>query len=126
MKTTKQIGDAGERAATKLLKKKRFKILERNLHEGRNELDIVAQNREFILFVEVKTRSVDNPDELGFMHRAADAVDREKQKRTVNAARRYLLQNPSDKQPRFDIIEVYLDRKNEKRILEINHIENAF
>ena len=126
MKTTKLIGDIGERAAARLLKKKKYKILERNLHEGRYELDIVAANRDFIVFVEVKTRSTENPDDLGFMHRAADFVDKDKQKRTVIAARRYLSENPSDKQPRFDVVEVYLQKDNEKKVLEINHIENAF
>ena len=126
MKTTKQIGDIGERVATKLLKKKKYKILERNLREGRCELDIIASNREFIVFVEVKTRSTENPSDLGFMHRAADSVNKDKQKRTVFAARRYLFDNPSDKQPRFDVIEVYLQKGNEKKVLEINHIENAF
>ena len=126
MKTTKFIGDLGERVAVKLLKKKKYKILERNLHEGKCELDIIAANREFLVFAEVKTRSVESLGDIQFMHRAADAVDKDKRSRTILAARRYLSKNPTDKQPRFDVIEVYLQKGNEKKLLEINHIENAF
>ena len=126
MKTTKFIGDIGESVAAKFLEGKKYKILERNLHEGRCELDIIAANNEFLIFVEVKTRSTDDPNTLGFMHRAADAVNKDKQKRTLAAARRYLSAHPTDKQPRIDVIEVYLKKGNEKKVLEINHIENAF
>jgi putative endonuclease len=126
MKTTKQIGDIGERAAAKFLKKNGYKILGRNLHFGRNELDIVAANRELILFVEVKTRSVASLDDISYKSRASDAVNQEKRDRTEQAARAYLSQNYSSKQPRMDVIEVYLLKDNEKKILAVNHIENAF
>lgn len=126
MKTTKQIGDIGERAAAKFLKKNGYKILGRNIHFGRNELDIVAASRELILFVEVKTRSVASLDDISYKSRASDAVNREKRDRTEQAARAYLSQNYSSKQPRMDVIEVYLLKDNEKKILAVNHIENAF
>ena len=126
MKTTKQIGDIGEKVASKLLKKRGYKILGRNLHFSKNELDIVASNRDFIVFVEVKTRSVESLDSITYKTRASDAVNREKRERTEQAARAYLRENYSSKQPRMDVIEVYLQKDNEKKILSVNHIENAF
>ena len=126
--TTKDIGNLGELLACKFLKKKRYKILENNLHVSHNELDIVALDKKqgFIVFVEVKTRSVEH-DLYSPFGRPADAVTRSKQKRTVDAARGFLNANPkmNKYQPRFDVIEVYLDKEN-RALLEINHIENAF
>jgi putative endonuclease len=126
--TTKDIGNLGELLACKFLKKKRYKILENNLHVSHNELDIVALDKKqgFIVFVEVKTRSVER-DLYSPFGRPADAVTRSKQKRTVDAARGFLHTNPkmNKYQPRFDVIEVYLDKEN-RALLEINHIENAF
>ena len=125
---TKDIGNLGELLACKFLKKKRYKILENNLHVSHNEIDIVAFDKKqgFIVFVEVKTRSVER-DLYSPFGRPADAVTRSKQKRTVDAAKGFLHANPkmNKYQPRFDVIEVYLDKEN-RALLEINHIENAF
>ena len=126
--TTKEIGDFGENLAVRFLKKRHYKVLNRNLHFSHNELDIVALDKKqgFIVFVEVKTRSVER-DLYSPFGRPADAVTRSKQKRTVDAARGFLHANPkmNKYQPRFDVIEVYLDKEN-RALLEINHIENAF
>ncbi len=123
--SNRSIGDIGEKLAVKLLKKKRFKLLSKNRHEGRNELDIIAQNRDFIVFVEVKTRTVDDASKISFEISAASAVTAEKKHRTVAAARAYLAKNPNTRQPRFDVIEVYL-AKDRLKLIETNHIENAF
>ena len=126
MKSTKDIGDFGEQLAAKHLKKLKFKILDRNLHKGKNELDLVAKNKEFIVFAEVKTRCVDDPKKIYFEISAASAVYSEKRKRTVLAAREYLAENETNLQPRFDVIEVYLSKSEPLKLIEINHIENAF
>ena len=52
--STRDIGRIGERIAARYLRRHGFRILEKNRHQGRNELDIVAANKELILFVEVK------------------------------------------------------------------------
>lgn len=126
--TTKEIGDLGERLAVKLLKKNRYKVLSRNLHVSHNELDIVALHKKsaMIVFVEVKTRSVDD-DLYSPFGTPSSAVTKKKQLRTVQAAKGFLRDNPkfNKYQPRFDIIEVYL-KKESKILLNINHIENAF
>lgn len=126
--TTKDIGDFGELLATKYLKKKHYKILQKNLHVSHNELDIVAIDKKggFVVFVEVKTRSVEK-DLYSPFGRPADAVTKTKQKRTIEAAKGFLKSDlrMNKYQPRFDVIEIYLDKENQA-LLEINHIENAF
>ena len=123
--TTTDIGRKGEKIAARFLKKNGFKILETNRHESHNEIDIVALNREFILFVEVKTRTLDADGTLKFGPPSA-AVDRKKQIRLLQAAKSYLAQTKrSFPQPRMDVIEVYLDKTNGKPC-KINHICNAF
>lgn len=118
-------GNFGEGEAAKLLKKKGYKILAKNHVEGDGEIDIIAADSEFTVFVEVKTRKygVDNPVEP----RAASSVTPEKQRRIIKAAKTYLAYNPTDKKIRFDVIEVYYDIDGEKRrVREINHLESAF
>ncbi len=126
MKRTKDIGDLGETVATKYLRKNKFKIIERNLHKGRYEIDIVAKDKEHLIFVEVKTRCVDSEKEIAFETSAALAVDAGKRTRTVAAAKIYLSEHPTDKQPRFDVIEVYLSKGYPHKVVDINHIKNAF
>ena len=125
---TKDIGNIGENAAAKFLKKNKYKILERNLHVSHNELDIIAidKKQRIISFIEVKARTADSNLYSRF-GTPAGAVTRSKQQRTVEAARGYLYTNKkfSKFQARFDVIEVYLD-KSDLSILKINHIENAF
>ena len=125
---TKQIGDIGEAAAAKFLKKNGYKVIERNLHISHNELDIVAihKKQRVIAFVEVKSRTVDD-DLYSRFGTPASAVSKEKQARTIEAARAFLSKNTkyASLQPRLDVIEVYL-KKESLEILNINHIENAF
>ena len=122
---TTEIGRLGEKIAARYLKKNKFKILETNRHESHNEIDIIASDKEYILFVEVKTRSV-SEDLYSAYGSPASAVDFRKQARLLRAAKDYLLSHPTlQKQPRMDIIEIYLER-NTKRILKIHHIPNAF
>lgn len=125
--TTTEIGRRGEQIAEKYLKQCGYKILERNKHESHNEIDLIAINKEYILFVEVKTRSASLANDLYLPYGTpAAAVDRKKQLRTVRAAQAYLLSNGSKgKQPRMDVIEVYLDKYTGKT-LKINHIPDAF
>ena len=127
MKTT-DIGRLGENSVARLLKKQGFKILERNIHVSHNEIDLVALNKrqKIVAFVEVKARSVDK-DMYSRFGTPAAAVTKEKQKRTIDAAKGYLRANPKlyELQVRFDVAEVYLD-KEDLSVMKINYIENAF
>lgn len=125
---TRDIGNIGETAAVRFLKKQGYKVIERNLHISHNELDIVAihKKQKAVVFVEVKARSVEN-DLYSKFGPPASAVTKSKQQRTVSAAKAYLQTNKKvhELQPRIDVIEIYLS-KEDLKVLKINHIENAF
>lgn len=119
------IGKRGERLAARYLRKNGFRILDTNRHQSHNEIDIIASNRDYLVFVEVKTRSYfGEPKNIDCS--AAAAVNKGKQQRTIRAAEAYMLHNGTrQKQPRMDVIEVYLDKES-KKLLKINHIPNAY
>ena len=119
------IGKYGEKIAARYLKKKGYRVIGKNLHLGRNELDLVVRNKEFIAFVEIKTRSYECVEDAE-QYRPALAVDQEKRLRTAEAAKAYLRQNPARLCPRLDVVEVYLDRNKRNKPFKINHIEAAF
>ena len=124
--TTTDIGRYGEKLAARYLRKKGYRIIERNIHKSHNEIDIIAVNKEFLVFAEVKTRSVDE-DLYSEYGTPASAVTSAKQRRLILAAKRYIFDTKKyyGKQPRMDVLEVYLD-KTTGRPLKINHIINAF
>ncbi len=123
------LGKLGEDIAADYLVKNGYTVLERNRHFGKNELDIIAENEDYIIFVEVKTRSCLYP-ESGSYGIPGRAVDSKKRGNTVKAANDYLFANAVDRQPRIDVIEVYLlESKSEFKtptVLKVNHIRNAF
>ena len=119
-KYKKVIGNFGEDAAVKYLKKKSYIILERNFNIHGGEIDIIAKKDGFIVFVEVKTRS--NDDYGGGL----EAVNYTKQQRMTKAAQIYLMKH-GDIPARFDVVVVngHMDGKKFKKE-KIEHIENAF
>ena len=125
MKNTTSIGRYGESLACEYLKNKKYKILEQNFYSSHNEIDIIAENKQYIIFVEVKTRSCSLQNDFNF-GTPASAVTYSKQKRTLAAAQSYLNEHPTKKSPRLDVIEIYLDKNNSENLLKINHIEDAF
>ncbi len=108
----RKLGLKGERAACRFLKRKGYKILEKNFKSPFGEVDVIARRGEVIAFIEVKTRLTDS------FGSPSQAVTPERQKRYFNAARYYFAGRQIDFVVRFDIIEVFRG--------EINHIENAF
>ncbi len=127
--TTTDIGRFGENAATAYLKKKGYKILERNFRAGHNEIDIIASLGNEIVFFEVKTRTLSIRNDLPYGD-PLEAVDYLKQKRTLEAASAYLYKSDTDLLPRFDILEVYLKHPRflfgKPTVDRIRQIEDAF
>ena len=101
----KDIGLIGEKVAVKFLKKNKYKIIETNFSSKTGEIDIICENKKFIVFVEVKTRKKDS------LVSGVFAVNSKKQQHIIKTAHSYLFDNESEKQPRFDIIEVEFDEK---------------
>lgn len=115
----KELGNRGEKEAVKYLRKiKQLKIIETNYSNFFGEIDIIAKDKDYIVFVEVKTRTSTN---FGF---ASQAVDYKKQQKIIKMAQMYTM-DAYNIPVRFDIIEVYIDKTNNS-VTNINHIENAF
>ena len=117
-----KLGQLGEKIAADFLVKNGYKIVDRNRHISKNEIDIIAEDSSFLVFVEVKTRSV-SYEESSAYGSPGRAVDYKKRSNIVLAAKTYLMSNYTDKQPRIDVIEVYMIGKDEPII---NHIKSAF
>lgn len=96
----RQIGQLGEDVVCAYLAAHGAEILCRNFTIRGGEIDIVAKQGAFLLFVEVKTR---RPNALVS---GLAAVTPQKQQFLIRTAQAYLLQHPTDLQPRFDVAEV--------------------
>ena len=114
------LGAWGESLAADYLRKKRYRILACNYRCRFGELDLVCQNRNYLVFVEVKLRKNDSYGE------AREFVGAEKQNRVRAAASRWMQQNPCDLQPRFDVIEIYAPDGMQTRRPVVRHLEDAF
>lgn len=111
-------GQQGEDAAVIYLRRKGYKILDRNVRAGRNEIDIIARDKKTLVFVEVRSRTADDgitPE---------DSIGPRKQEHVRRAARAYL-NRLDDPYPdcRIDVIAVLLLPGEKPRI---THHENAF
>ena len=113
--TNKLIGNSGEKIAESYLKNKGYLILERNYTTDLGEIDLIANDDGYLVFIEVKSKRGDG---YGF---PSEAVTLSKQRKIAMVASQYVKTNMYFGAPmRFDVIEVYfLENK-------INHIENAF
>ena len=117
--TTRDIGAWGEETAQKYLKKKGYKIKERNYRSRFGEIDIIAEKGDMLAFVEVKLRK--NAD----FGSACEYVTYAKQKKLRATAEIWLAENGAEKAPQFDVIEIYAPLGAGKSF-ELNHIKNAF
>lgn len=120
MFVTNPIGIIGEEEASKILKKKGYHILEHNWRMGHLEIDLIAENRKEIVFIEVKARTSTFGDK-----RPEEYVDDIKKQRLTAAANSYIKYNKIEKTPRFDIIGILVDPETQE-ITYRCHIENAF
>lgn len=113
-------GAWGEALAAEYLRRKRYTIVATNFRTRMGEIDLIAANRHFLVFVEVKLRK--NAD----FAMAREFVDQRKQNKIKSTALLYLSTHPTQLQPRFDIIEIYAPEGIQTRRPEINHLEDAF
>ena len=121
--TAKEVGRAGEKAARDYLKRKGYRIIDRNSRLAHGEIDIIAENETNIIFVEVKTREKSSARYA----RPGRAVNALKKRRFASAVRVYTRFHHTDLQPRIDVIEVlYEEFDNGCAAFEFNHIERAF
>ena len=109
----KVLGKKGERLVEEYLKKQGCKILKRNYKTPFGEADIIAEDKDEIVFVEVKARTTDK------FGTPREAVGKDKQRRYYQIAKCYWLQTGTEPNARFDVAEVYGDG-------EIEYYKNAF
>ena len=112
-------GALGEKLAAKYLRQQHYKILYKNYKNKLGEIDIIARDGEEIVFVEVKTRSA-SPYLSGQY-----AVDQRKQFHIMRTAAYFLDSKKITLQPRFDVLEMEVDR-NSGQLIKANHYKAAF
>ncbi len=112
------LGAYGEQCAARYLRNNGYKILSANFRTNSGEIDIIAEKKNTVCFVEVKTRT------QGCMLPPSSAVGVHKEANIRSSAAVYMNINKSDKSKRFDIIEVITDEKN--KMISLNHIKDAF
>ena len=118
-------GRACESAACDFLKKKGYKIKDRNYQIRGGEIDIVAEKDKYIVFVEVKSKTYGY--DIAAFGMPSAAVTYSKQKNIKTCASDYLhTHGKNGKIPRFDVIEILIHEHEGCVSLDINHIENAF
>ena len=110
----RKFGIIGEKMAQKYLKDNKYEIIENNYYTRNGEIDIIASKNNYIIFVEVKTRT---NDKYG---RASEAVHKIKKIHMKKSAAIFLKENNFSRFTiRFDVIEVYMINGKCK----INHIK---
>ena len=114
------LGAWGKALAAEYLRRKHYKILASGYRCRYGEIDLIATNRTYLVFVEVKLRKSAD------FAAAREYVDRKKQERLRTTAAMYLTQNPTPLRCRFDIIEIYAPDGMNTAHPEINHMEDAF
>ena len=112
----RSIGFEGEEAAVRYLIGQHYRILARNWQYHHLEVDIIAENDEYIIFCEVKTRKNNRYGE------PETFVDKGKQKNMFAAANHYIGRNSITKEARFDILTVIRTPEN----MEVRHLPDAF
>ncbi len=113
-------GAWGEALAAEYLRKKRYTLVAAGYRSRFGEIDLIVQNKKYLVFVEVKLRK--SPD----FALAREFVDWRKQDRITMTASVYLSDHPTALQPRFDVIEIYAPQGHETTEPKINHLEDAF
>lgn len=116
MSEANELGKKGEEIATQYLLKQGYIILDVNWRAGRNEIDLIAKDKEFLVIIEVKSRS------SSMFTEPEEAVTRDKQQALIRAANAYIFRNNINLETRFDIISI-IHNQNETRI---NHLKDAF
>ena len=114
------VGAWGEALAAAYLQKKHYKLIATGYRSRFGEIDLIVEDKHFLIFVEVKLRKTD-----AFAN-AHEFVDARKQQRLRTTAEIYLSEHSTKKQPRFDVIEIYAPEGTDTQDPKIHHMEDAF
>jgi putative endonuclease len=111
-----ETGKLGEEIAVEYFRKKDFKILEKNWRFGKLEIDIIAIDKETLVFIEVKTRSAD------YLVEPELSLTKKQQGFIIRAANAFIDTHSYDMEARFDIFSVVIHPEGR----EVKHIDDAF
>ena len=106
----------GENMACDYLRSQGYKILDRNWIFNKKELDIIAENNKYLVFVEVKARmdtGLEDPTR---------AITKAKKRHVLTAANAYIQEKDLEKEARFDVITILLDKHGAPKL---QHYESA-
>lgn len=117
---TSILGAWGEEKVSDYLSVCKFSIIERNYRTRYGEIDIIATEDKFLVFIEVKLRKNRQ------FAAAREAVTPRKQQKILQTAQIWMQENPVTLQPRFDVIEVYAPKGQETKFPQFHHLRNAF
>ena len=120
MRTRDLSGPWGEALAAEYLRKKGWRIEAMNYRTRLGEIDIIAENREYLVFAEVKLRK------SAYFGAAREFVDARKQEKLRATASMWLEEHETSLQPRFDVIEIYAPDGMQTKCPQIRQIEDAF
>lgn len=121
MMKTAETGRNGEALVAEYLRKNGWIIVKRNYHSRYGEIDIIAENSEYIIFTEVKTRSENS------LVTPLEAVDAAKRRRLTLTAQDFLSKFGYELQPRFDVAQVITyTRADGSTGYKLDYLENAF
>ena len=115
--TNSETGKLGEEIVCKYLIERGYTIAARNYRIKGGEIDIIAENGDYIAFVEVKSRKSDS------MVTGFEAVNKRKRGLIIKTAADYCCKHPNVLQPRFDVAQVIIA---EGKVLSIDYITNAY
>lgn len=116
----KLLGRWGESLVGEYLRKKGYRLVASGWSCRLGEVDLIAEKGDFLVFVEVKLRKNDR------YAQAREFVTPSKQNKLRATASLYLAQHPTDRQPRFDVAEVYAPQGMGTLKPEIHYFDNAF
>ncbi len=114
-------GAVGELLAARYLRRHGYEILAANYRTRFGEIDIIAANKQYIAFVEVKLRA----DTA--IYTPQEAVTAVKQRKILRTAMLYLQTHATDLQPRFDVISIVTKAGDDPlEVKSLTHLPHAF
>jgi putative endonuclease len=117
--TRAEIGQLGERHAARFLRAQGLRILEANFRTKTGELDLIARDRDILVFIEVRTRTSETT------MTPLESVNAEKQTRVARMGRQYRrLRRIPDCPIRYDVVEVIATPFG--RVTAVRHVAGAF
>ena len=116
MYVSHELGRIGDNIISDYITKLGYKVVERNFACNQGEIDIIAKDKEELVFIEVKTRTDISYGE------ASEAVTNTKKRHLINSIKYYIYKQKLENQPiRIDVAEVYINKGKVK----VNYIKQA-